>query len=675
MDKNVLIKILIIVIVFYSTTIEIYPAADTSGTVYNAFPELDINSMLPPRFQSSGTSQLNGIFISCKNPGAPMAADALSLLQGGDFNFSGGLIGVETSCPATGGSSVKSSEDLSCKQFKGDGGVFNQKKVNEMIKKNNEAIAGLTCKKMKTEALQGELKCLSQQANIYTQQIASLQNEYVKNIQGFQSMATQLKGIEDGRKVQAMEVEERIVGNKDVRLVGLDDMKRVLEGLVGIDAGGGDKGKGPTSISAQVAQIRNMYRSFQYQQKAFQEEIKTHTAALMGQCFKTRKDAQLKCDPKGGSETAYNYILCRYKQTKGADSSKIRRSTPDATKLKIAETQTAALQSILDEILSQIPDNVTPPTVTDPSNPAAFATALQGVLNRPLGILDIEELKRKYLPQIMKVLQDQKSANNTNDVAFGKQIIDSFEFCFNRAENTVKKSVGMANTFFGGTILKLKDLALNISTLADQYLLEYSKYYVDSMRALTGQHVPLDVSGCMGAAAEVQVSCMENVKTNFIGLLHGTTPQATMKIYISGNQVPPIPVMCFGINGCLSTMQNLDRKLGTEINKVAGYRKNYIKQSNDTIDRFTNQVAQMMNGPSQFLTDRMKQLNSALQSLGVKSGITIKGVPSETLEQTEETFTDIRTKKEIEEKGIYKIPKNVVNLIGSRTKPPLLDIS
>jgi hypothetical protein len=127
------------------------------------------------------------------------------------------------------------------------------------------------------------------------------------------------------------------------------------------------------------------------------------------------------------------------------------------------------------------------------------------------------------------------------------------------------------------------------------------------------------------------------------------------------NPATNIAFTCQGINGCISTLQNVNRNLDTERKRIDAFKSDYVLKANQNVDQFTKQMAAMLSPQSQQLQNQLKAMNTALASLGVGQGINIKPVDGEQLEKDDD--------------GLYKAPKNALNLIGANMNPPMLDVN
>jgi predicted nucleic acid-binding Zn-ribbon protein len=119
---------------------------------------------------------------------------------------------------------------------------------------------------------------------------------------------------------------------------------------------------------------------------------------------------------------------------------------------------------------------------------------------------------------------------------------------------------------------------------------------------------------------------------------------------------------CYGIDGCLTSYQQLQSSLEKEITRVDTFKKDYVLKGNQGVEGFTKQAAASLTQQNQALNDRIKSMNSILSGLGVGEGVEFEKVEPESLEYDEKT-------------GLVKQPKNVVALIGGQMNPPLLDVT
>ncbi len=595
-----------------------------------------------PTFAAKGSENFGSIFVSCKGLGgsgggaagaigAALQGMAGALSSGGDMSSMLGAmpVSMDSECQAAGDAGIDSGA-TSCENFQGPDGRFDPSQVAALRAKAMKAIGALQCKRSKLQAIRSEVDCLSTQANLLTQQVATLQKAYVDNIQRFQQDVGKLKSIISDRETQQKDVLTKLNGDPDSKATGLIDMKARTEALI-------------AAMPTEIDGVKKLQDEAKQQRKALEEQVQFRIAGLTGECFKNRPSPSYLCDVNGAPVSAYDHVLCRYEQNMTLDQN--GRIDRDDRTARRAHQSRLGLQSLLDQILGDIPSSKLP------SKPEEAVT-------QNIQVLTPDEVESRYGAKLRTF-----SAKGMNVYSF---IMNKFTNCYSDANSQVSRERKLANTLIGLSQFKLKEAEKAINTQVNTLLNKYSQHWADALRALTGQHVPLDVSQCQTAEPEQQAGCLDDIRKNMEGLLSGTVKQAQMRLFVPGNSVPPIMVQCMGINGCVAALQNVSRNLKAEVAKVKAFKNQYVQQANQAVEGFTSRMSQIFSPASQRLTDMVKKLNSAMASAGIGSGLNFPPIEAEELEKEQE--------KEGEE-GLYKVPKDVLKLIGGKTKPPMLNIS
>jgi hypothetical protein len=135
-----------------------------------------------------------------------------------------------------------------------------------------------------------------------------------------------------------------------------------------------------------------------------------------------------------------------------------------------------------------------------------------------------------------------------------------------------------------------------------------------------------------------------------------------MTVQMKGNSTDPVTAFnftCSGVDGCITTMQNLVTNLTTESQKLTQTKKTFITQANQSLESFKSQMTQVLNIQNQALQKRLGDLKKTLASNGVTDPLTTQSVQRSPLKKGEN--------------GLYEMPYDLLATIGGDMSPPLID--
>lgn len=598
----------------------------------------------PPEFNAMISNGMANMFQRCfdLNPLLNQTGNmATALITGKDIK---GGMNPDGSCAGSDTLPSTASYD-SCDYYSAD--------FLKMENDKLDSVAGaISCKKTKLDQLKAELGCLTTQADSLAAQISSLQAAFVKNIQRMQQDVQTLKSREEDIKAQQMDVNTKLMGT-DPEKGGLFKARERLE-------------KAATGLPQTITMIQNEQTDVANMKKRLEENVKVRAMAMATSCFRNQKVSGYTCNEdneeegikKGESVTLEQYLICRYRQNQYiGPSGKLEVSK---TRASMANAKKREFKNLIDTIFNEMPSdpNVSVVSKGDP----ATAKASQGSSGpQPMNILAIADLVKKYGSQL--------DGYNSKGLAIKNFFVDKMSQCYKSANAKISKERGASSGVIWESQENIKKEERAINSKVNSLLNQLNQEYSDAMSALTGNHYPLNVGACQSAKPDIQLGCLREIRTNLEGLLAGNTPQSIMKMSIKGNNPQTyVTFNCQGINGCIASLQNLQKNLVTEGQKVTLAKQNYITKSNQQIESFikgggpnnSQGLLGILNEQSKALANRLKSINLAMANLGVDSAIEIKQVDAENFE----TDAD----------GLYKVPKSIMKLVGGMMSPPMLDV-
>ena len=518
--------------------------------------------------------------------------------------------------------------------------TFNAASVPQQEALLNQAIERLECKQKKLKVIQGEMECLSKQANSLAQMIQQLQNGgpggQPPGVAGEMSRmageAAQMKGYIDEMSALDQEVLKRLKGDEVSEAEGATNLLKAPDDLV--------KKMGEERLKAeQGVEIAKQSRITLNQ---------TFDAALASDaraCLTTRKEPTFLCAVNGSPVTLQEHMKCIIEQQALRDEKGNRKQ--DQLSQRQGSSKGSALDAVLTQLFSDMPDKVEiPEDLTKMTPPAG-----------KIRIRKAEDIEKLYGSKLA-AFKTQKGTAADFVSFYAKK-------CFSEAAQRQAPAKARANAQFE---LQMEAMRSNMR----EQIRGYAESYTRALKALTGQNFPLDTSGCERQKIELdaQLACYRDIQENVRGMIRGSTPNSKMTLRIQGAKSAFL-MDCNGISGCVAALQQKHTQIDQEKRAATVSRQNYIQTSNRNIQNYFRQIAGQLSPQSQALMAHLKALNLALGSLGVSKSIKIDAVKAEDPEFEEETGADGRGS----EKGLMKPPKNILNFVGGMMSPPLLDVS
>ncbi|MEK6705499.1 MAG: hypothetical protein AABZ06_06900 [Bdellovibrionota bacterium] len=574
-------------------------------------------------FQSSAAG-ITANFQSCLDIN-PMLTQAVNVLAKDKT-----AAGVAPGASCGGSESGPDASKMSCENYSKDAIEAQQKALDDALKT-------LSCKKTQLDGLKSQLGCLTSQADNLASQIQALGEAYASNVNRFQQDLSKIKSVEGDREMQFQDVTEKLGGSEKTGSPGLLRIRENTKAMI-------------AQMPLQIQGVKQMYKDIELQKKALDEQAKSRTMALTGDCFNTPKS--YRCAPNGPPVSAREYILCRYEDNLLALGN-VRQKGNTIFEAK-AKANAQALSNLLDRIFASAPKNLMMPG-SDKEAQQQFQQQMQ----QPIRIWNPANIESEFGNALSRY--NEEGFYNKKRLNISGEVMRIMKSCYKTANNTVEQEKTRAGSFLGVAAANIKKLERETSVRVNEFLNQYSQQLSENMSVLVGQHMPVDVSRCQNAAPNTQTNCLDDLRRNMEGLLAGSVPQSEMNIVIpSKDPQSAIKFRCQGINGCITSLQNISRKLENEKKRLGQFKSDYVLKSNQSMQNYTRQMASILSIQSQALSNRLKSLNSNLASLGVRSAVDIKPVEGEQFEADED--------------GLYKAPKSVLKLIGGQMTPPMLDV-
>jgi hypothetical protein len=543
--------------------------------------------------------------------------------------------GINAICP--GNSIGPSADSLSCTAL-APGGLVSAKIFKAKMDAIDAAIGNVTCEKNKIAAVKSELSCMTSQADMLTQQISAMQAAYQQNIQKMQQDVAQIDQVIKDRETQESDVANKLGGQGAGGSMGaaglLDIRKRLQDGIT-------------ATVPDAIQQLKNKMTQTDTAKAAFEEQVENRKMVLTNKCFDSPRQQSWKCTPDGPMVSAREYVLCRFEQNNnGLDTKSGNKNRSNEVAQINAANKKNSLESILGQIFSQTPQKTQVPGAAG-APPATDPDAAAPML------MTVEQIEAKY--------GDALATFDGQGVPVHDFIMQQLGYCYQTAEQTVNREKNLKSSPVGAKKIEFEMAVDNLKVEGNKLLEANSLVWTEAMAGLTGQHLPLTLNKCINQAGKTQVACLEDLQTNMQNLLQGNGIVGFVNMQVKGTDPKTaISFTCNGINGCITSLQNVQRNLAVEKTRLQTGKKQYVLQSRQSTDNFTKQAAAMMSAQGQALNNKLKNLNSVLSSMGI-GGIRIRDVQGEPMKY--------------DENGLPMPPNSAVQLIGGMMNPKMLDVS
>lgn len=524
--------------------------------------------------------------------------------------------------------------DLSCSDLK-VGGKFNLAQLNEVKASNTQTVRAYSCQLGKLTQINTQFECLSNVAGQFAEKVAFLQGYYTGEIQKMQSHVSLLDQIVEDRNEQLKDVKEKLHGDRDSGRGGLLELQQQTRELA------------QNKMPAEIEGMQQQFNEIDQQKRSLDELIQTSVVAEAQSCFSSRTHSNFKCDPKSEPTNAKDYLLCRYEQQlRVGGNGNINRGGAAQQR---AVQKREGLARLLDKILGEMAKNAEVPSGS--GNPNQAANQRSQFANQGVTVLSYQDILNQYQDEIAKYNGEQIDV-----LSFFRGAMSG---CFTRAQKIVNRKRKRATTEIGRLQHQIKQGERQGQAHYSQLLSKYSDHYGKMVKGLTGKYLPIPKDNCFAATPDLQMSCLQDIRRNIVGVLDGTTPQSKIKMLVRGNATN-VEFDCHGINSCVSDLQNISTNVKKAVSKVQKDKKEFIQKANQNILAQTERLALQLSPESKALNNYSKQINILLASLGVKGGVEFDPVKEEDPEK--------------DENGLQEPPKNIVNYLGSKMNPPMLNI-
>jgi hypothetical protein len=612
-------------------TTTVVPA--TNGTAYTPFNP----AYTSPTFQVAQAQSLAGLYGSCFNIGAgqldPLVNSITQLTTG---KAPGGVLGcanVKAPC----NSSVSNSPP-SCNRSLEPSAM---KAVYEQA--FAKAGAAACCVKAKESQLQEalkELSCISQQNDLLANQIGSMQAQMQQNFQSIEQNLSKIETVLTDRKNQLDEVNNRLNGGPGGRM-GLLNLKKQLDQVVNVAL--------PTAVKDFNDSINNSTDKgpgiFQ-QQEILQQEVKDMTMGLTKQCMSTTATQSFPCYKNTKDQCSF------VQELENSYYEKLRRKNKDDTSNRNNSGATKAqLDALFSRIFADMSSDITIKPIGQDSSQDQ-----QSQSNGSHGIQTPLDLQTKYGSELAGL-----SIDGLDLQTFFQ---NEFAVCYRQAQSTVEKSKTTPNSDYLKAYKKIEKNKQDIRDKMSQFLSSYSEIYKQVYSEFGVTMTPLDLTKCTASTTALngELNCVKDLQTQLTSIYNGSGSNSSMTVQMKGNSTDPVTAFnftCSGVDGCITTMQNLVTNLTTEHQKLTQTKKTFIMQANQSLESFKSQMSQVLSVQNQALQSRLNELKKVLSANGVTDPLTTQSVQRRPLEK--------------DENGLYKMPEDLLATIGGDLKPPMID--
>jgi hypothetical protein len=213
---------------------------------------------------------------------------------------------------------------------------------------------------------------------------------------------------------------------------------------------------------------------------------------------------------------------------------------------------------------------------------------------------------------------------------------------------------------------KQADIATETTKLNSQLntgLSDMNKEYGSAMGLLAnGAAVSLDRSSCTNSDPAKMQACYSTIKQRLQDMMDGTgTVGTTTKPITGGSMIAGFSVACRGINGCVTTYQNIRSQKKTQLTTAAKASEDFVNQGNTTIQNQLQAFAGNLSGLQQQVTASFNAIADKLAALGMTSTAKPKHMDGEPLQTS--------GGKDGGPSGPYQNPKSMAAVLSGMVQP------
>lgn len=528
-------------------------------------------------------------------------------------------------------------KNLACSSFK-SGSRFDPESVKRQKADLDIRAEACQLKQTKLERVRKSLECFSVQSSAIAETIGITSQDIAGSLQRAQEEVSQIQAAEMDRAGQLADVNDRLTGTGN----GLDPTGSV--------SARGEKGllillqeslAVERDLPSKIAEIESSNAKIANDKVRIENLVVNRKASQMAECFKNDTSPKFRCDSKSKSVGAREFLVCRYKQN--AHLGKNGKIEKDDRIGEVAAGKAAALESTLDAILADIPSTAAPAE----GKAAGFASG--GKIKTP------EDIQKKYGSRLRAL-----SASGINVDAV---VLDMMKTCYSRADSAVEEERTMPDSQIGTVQFGLQELERQTKQNTDVQIDESASKLSNIAEALTGVPTPFNTERCRKVKPSDQVNCLKDIRATLTGMLKGTTPESKISMTLPAKQdttgARNIAFNCYGLQGCVRTLQNISKNLGTEIGRIRKYRGDRVRTINGTVTTQVQSMQQAFRPALSKLNEALQKMNLDLSKLGAEKGIELDRVECKPLEPNKDMD------------GLFNAPTDVVSLIGGCNTPQM----
>jgi hypothetical protein len=623
----------------------------TSVQLPNAFG----GGTLPGALNSGAAAQIAAKFGACVSTGDAMGlagAVISAATRTGRSSRSrpaaatGLATGLDDACKTTDGKPIGDdlgdTGKLTCDLLQTNG-AYDPKQLREQEAIIGATAAVLQCKETKFKQIKDQLSCLTVQANQITQGVNSLQEVVAGSIRKMQKDVGDLNSQSKERESQAAEIAKKLGdGEKDGMIA---QQKKTQEAVVAME----------TAIAA----VKEAQIGIQREKASILESAKKRTAALTKECFTAQTRAEFRCYPAGVADnpplSAQKYLACRYRDTQSRVGAGGRIEQNAALKA-LGNKKADELDALMDEVFGAAPSSAS-------LNASKEDTAKQ--YDEVVTVMTPADIERLYGARLRSF--------DSKGIPVHDYVMKYVGQCHQRSTVTVADERKRVNSTLGRAEEQVRQIERDTTRKARAALMGVATQYTENMRVLTDQHVPLDVSRCDEAQPQIQANCMDEALANLKAQLTGVQAQAkptttnyAVNIVIKGNSPQRnINVSCAGLDGCIARLKTYSSALEREQKSIDSFKTQYTQQGYRNVEELLEKARTALQPQSEALRNQLKTMNEKLAALGVDETVEIDEIESEDLVEDERP----------DYAGLPKIPTSILNVIGSKMQPKLLNVA
>ena len=516
-----------------------------------------------------------------------------------------------------------------------------QMKATKNLFQNAECTS--LCKETKISIASNQLLCIQSELDNITTSIQAKQNDFNNAIQ-FQNKVVNQYATNIADETSKNEF---VIG----KLKGKNGEKGLLvQQAILNDALVGNAGK--AGLNTQVSEFQTQYAQLQQAQGSLDALVRVHSISKCVEDTLNTPMSGYHCTSTGPAVSLKEYILCRYNQDSMLDSN--GRINDSSSMRGQSQAKNQNLQAVFDQLQTAMSSASVTAIPMPTGDPKKDAEILANQASMKVLIQSPQDLKNNFQSRFQSFTVNGK--NVWNDI-LAKFFDPNYSGLCGQAYQEVQRELYTPGSAIYQNQLQIQSQQRFLQQ-GLQSTIQADKQLIQDAYSTLGIVSSISSTACDTQDIQVEIGCIENIKSTVSALLNGANGQAIVIPIMGSNSTDNLN--CGSINQCVTVLQNAQKEYEQIIKKDTLSKENFVKNANQEVQMQMNQIAEMFKPQNMLLQTQSQQLRSQLAQMGININASTSSVTKEELVKDPDT-------------GLYKVPTNIASLVGGMMSPPLIN--